>query len=308
MGKRYDIVPPQLLPGRVVTVPQRGEFFVRHSVHTDPAKPTVLLLHGWTASSDLNFFTAYAELAEQFSVLGIDHRGHGRGLRPDVAFTLEDCADDAAAVCAVLGITSVIAVGYSMGGPIAMLTSRRHPQLVSGLVLQATAMEWRATARERSRFRMSRLLGPITRRFVRPSTVRMVFARRISPRHPLRTHLGWMLAEWRRNDPWHMAQAGRAIAEFDARPWVGGLQVPVCVVLTTRDQLVAPRKQRALAEATRAEVIPLDGDHFVNVAAPQLFSVTTVRAVQVVQTVRVVHSEHSSQAKFRAPATAPSAH
>lgn len=282
MSRRHDIIPPVLLPARLVTIPLRGEFFVRHHVHPDTNAPTVVLLHGWTASSDLNFFTAYQELSKFAHVIGIDHRGHGRGLRPDVNFSLEDCADDAAAVCAALGVQRVIAVGYSMGGPIAMLLARRHPQLVAGLVLQATAMEWRATARERSRFRVSRALGPITRRFVRPSTLRLVFARRISERHPLRAHLGWMLSEWRRNDPWHMAQAGRAIAAFDARTWVGALNVPMAVVLTTRDQLVAPRKQRQLAQATRAEVVALDGDHFVNVAKPAEFSAATLRAVQVV--------------------------
>jgi 3-oxoadipate enol-lactonase len=282
MPHRYDITPPALLPARLVIVPLRGEFFVRHSVHSDADAPTVLLLHGWTASSDLNFFTAYEELRNFAHVIGIDHRGHGRGLRPDVNFSLEDCADDAAAVCAALGVQQVIAVGYSMGGPIAMLLARRHPQLVSGMVLQATAMEWRATARERSRFRASRALGPITRRFIRPSTLRFVFARRITKRHPLRAHLGWMLSEWRRNDPWHMAQAGHAIALFDARPWVRALNLPVCVVLTTRDQLVAPRKQRELAQATGAELVALDGDHFVNVAKPAEFSAATLRAVQSV--------------------------
>ena len=279
---RYEIDPPLLPPGRTVTVPGRGEFFVRHQTHTDADAPVVLLLHGWTASSDLNFFTAYAELAEFATIVAIDHRGHGRGLRPDVNFTLEDCADDAAAVCETLGLRAVVAVGFSMGGPIAMLTARRHPHVVSGLVLQATAMEWRARRSERTRFQVARVLGPVTRRFVRPSTIRLVFSRRISRRHPLRRHLGWMMSEWRRNDPWHMAQAGRAIARFDARPWASTLSVPTSVVLTTNDQLVSPRKQRALAEATNAHVIPLDGDHFVNIGKPAEFSATTARAVRSV--------------------------
>ncbi|MGA1332623.1 MAG: alpha/beta fold hydrolase [Ilumatobacteraceae bacterium] len=283
---RYDIEAPSLLSGRTVNVPGRGEFFVRHSQHADMSAPTVLLLHGWTASCDLNFFTAYDELAAHASVIGIDHRGHGRGLRPDANFTLEDCADDAAAVCRALGVSSVVAVGYSMGGPIAMLLTRRHPELVSGLVLQATALEWRATMAERARFKVSRVLGPITRRFIRPSTIRFLFARRITRRHPLRPHLGWMISEWRRNDPWHMAQAGRAISMFDARPFASWLRVPVSVVLTTRDQLVPPRKQRELAEATNAQVVPLDGDHFVNVGKPAEFSSATLHAVHLVTNVR----------------------
>lgn len=280
MTTRYEIETPQLPPSRTVVVPGRGEFFVRHQQHAEPNAPVVLLLHGWTASSDLQFFTAYSELSRFATIVGIDHRGHGRGLRPDVDFSLEDCADDAAAVCLSLGLTSVIATGYSMGGPIAMLLARRHPSLVSGLVLQATALEWCASARECTRFRVSRVLGPLTRRLVRPSTIRFVFSRRITRRHPLRRHLGWMMSEWRRNDPWHMSQAGRAISRFDARPWVGAINVPTVVVLTTRDQLVPPRKQRALAEATNATVMPVDGDHFINVGSPTEFSAVTSRAVR----------------------------
>lgn len=281
-SRSMPIEVPALLPGRFVTIAGRGEFFVRYAPHGDPTAPVVLLLHGWTASSDLNFFTAYAELHQHATVIGIDHRGHGRGLRPDEPFSLEDCADDAAAVARELGAEQVIAVGYSMGGPIAMLLARRHPELVAGLVLQATALEWRATRRERTRWQISRMFGPITRRFVRPRLVRLVFARRFPRRHVLRPHLGWMLAEWRRNDPWHMAQAARALSRFDARPWLASLGVPTVVVLTTRDQLVSPRKQRQLAETASAAVIPLDGDHFVNVLQPAEFSAATTRAVRQV--------------------------
>ncbi|MFM8712197.1 MAG: hypothetical protein ACKOE7_02320, partial [Actinomycetota bacterium] len=71
---RYDIEPPFLLPGRVVVVPGRGEFFVRHHQHADPNAPVVLLLHGWTASSDLNFFTAY----EEFTAPRHDHDPTGQ--------------------------------------------------------------------------------------------------------------------------------------------------------------------------------------------------------------------------------------
>ncbi len=51
---------PWLPPGHTMVLEGRGEVFYRHHRHPDPAAPTVLLLHGWTASADLQFFTAYA--------------------------------------------------------------------------------------------------------------------------------------------------------------------------------------------------------------------------------------------------------
>ena len=90
-------VPPRLPPGRVVSLPGRGEIFVRDS-GGPPAAPAVLLLHGWTASADLNFFPVYDNLAETYRVIAPDARGHGRGMRSAEPFSLEDCADDAAAL------------------------------------------------------------------------------------------------------------------------------------------------------------------------------------------------------------------
>ena len=72
----------------------------------------------------------------------MDHRGHGRGLRPIGRFRLADCAADAAAVLSQLGAAPAVVVGYSMGGAIAQLLARDHPEVVSGLVLSGTSQHW----------------------------------------------------------------------------------------------------------------------------------------------------------------------
>ena len=167
-GVGADTPPPWLPRGEVVFVQGRGEFFIRRHVHADPTAPTVLLLHGWTASSDLQFLAAYEALAEVCSFVGIDHRGHGRGMRSLRPFELADVADDAAAVVRELGIDSVIALGYSMGGPISLHLTRRHPDLVSGLVVQATALEWSGTLRERLVWRLLPIMGVALRSWTQP--------------------------------------------------------------------------------------------------------------------------------------------
>ena len=58
-----------------------------------------------------------------------------------------------------------------------------------------------------------------------------------------------------------IAEAGRELGRFDSRPWAGELAPPVAVVLTTRDELVAPSKQRHLAQATRAQVFEVPLTH-----------------------------------------------
>jgi 3-oxoadipate enol-lactonase len=133
-------IPPALPLGTLVRVPDRGDVFVRYQAGP-PGAPTVLLLHGWMASADLNWLGTFPVLAGRYHVVAMDHRGHGRGIRSREPFSLEDCADDAAGLLRELGVRNAIVAGYSMGGPVALLLARRHPDRVRGLVLIATAAE-----------------------------------------------------------------------------------------------------------------------------------------------------------------------
>ncbi|MEI6497081.1 MAG: alpha/beta fold hydrolase [Actinomycetota bacterium] len=273
---------PWLPPGRTVVLPGRGETFVRWHQHADPAAPTVLLLHGWTASADLQFFTAYEALAERYSFVGIDHRGHGRGIRSTEPFHLEDAADDAAAVLRELGIGPVVTVGYSMGGPISLHLARRHPELVRGMVVQATALEWRATRAERLRWKAVRLLGPILRSAWYPNGLRFGLGRLLGPGHPLRELMPWLEAESRRNDSHAIVHAGFALSRYDARPWAHLVAKPAGSLITTADRLVPPVKQRELATALGAHVMELAEDHLAALVLPVEFSAATVALVDQV--------------------------
>jgi 3-oxoadipate enol-lactonase len=253
-------MPPRLPPGRVMNLPGRGEVFARDSGGT-PAGPAVLLLHGWTASADLNFFPVYARLAEAYRVIAMDLRGHGRGMRSAEPFSLEDCADDADALLDQLGAGPVSVVGYSMGGPVGLLLARRHPGRVRALVMQATALEWHDTARERMVWRLLPLLELGLRLGTGAGLVERVLRQAIEESPELDVYRPWLAAEFRRGLARELAEAGYALSRYDARPWAGQLGLPAAMVITTRDRLVRPAKQRELAEALHAEVIEIDADH-----------------------------------------------
>jgi pimeloyl-ACP methyl ester carboxylesterase len=274
---------PWMPDGRIVSVPQRGEFFVRYFKHENATAPVVALLHGWTGNADINFFPVYAELAQNYSILAVDHRGHGRGLRTHDRFTLEDCADDVVTIMDQLGISSVTAVGYSMGGPIAMLMSKQHSTRVHSLVLCATALEWSATRNERTRWKIGRVVSPVFRLLTTPRLIDRYIKRKIPRASSAAILRPWLVSEIRRNDSWTMNQAGRALSKHDARPWAAMLGVPTASIVTSRDSLVALQKQQALAHATQATVIEIDGDHLVNWQKPELFTAAVVDAIRRVR-------------------------
>jgi 3-oxoadipate enol-lactonase len=292
-GRTLDVVTTFRLPwlpeGRLIRT-ERGELFVRVHRHADPHAPAVLLLHGWTASSDLQFFTAYEALAEHFTFVGIDHRGHGRGLRSPNAFALEDAADDAAAAVRHLGLDPVITVGYSMGGPVSLHLARRHPGLVAGIVVQATGLEWSGTWRERALWRVFPVFGSWLRSRGYRWYLNRAVPKVVGVDNPdVEPYVPWLVSEMSRNDSFAMVDAGRALSRYDARSWASSLGVPAASLITTGDRLVRPSKQRALAQALGASRRELAADHLAPLSHPRQFAALTVELVELIASRRPRH-------------------
>jgi pimeloyl-ACP methyl ester carboxylesterase len=225
-----------------------------------------VLLHGWAATSALNWFQVFGPLAEHFRVIAPDLRGHGRGLRSARRFRLADCAADVAETLRDLDAEPAIVVGYSLGGPVAQLLWRDHREVVSGIVLCATGAEFVPGNRERYAMvaaaqilagttRVGGMAGWLPLRFVRqflgapasiPDGELAAWARREMSKHSLR-----MLLE-----------AGQSLATFSSKDWIGGIDVPTTVLVTARDAAVNPDAQFRLARAIpHAHVNLIDDGH-----------------------------------------------
>jgi pimeloyl-ACP methyl ester carboxylesterase len=283
-------------------LPGRGTTFVRE-VAGPPGAPTLMLLHGWTATSALNWFPSFEALGAHFRVVALDHRGHGRGIRSRRPFRLEDCADDVAALSEVLGLSHIIAVGYSMGGPIAQLTWRRHPQLVDGLVLCATARRFSAL-RPTDRAFASGIFGlSLAAALSPPAVTRIAVARFLTSRLDATPLRDWAGTEMHRHDPSALLQAGAALTRYDARAWLPEVDVPTAVVVTTADQVVRPASQLALARSIPgAKVFSVDGDHGVCVMRSRQFVPVLSAACAYVAREAAARPSRQDQGDVSAPA------
>ena len=229
--------------------------------------PVVLLLHGILATSGLNWMHAFAPLSRHFRVIAPDLCGHGSDAFHRQQFTLEHCADDVAALIAVLRLQRVIVVGYSMGGMVAQYVARRHGSLIGGLVL--SGVDWGS----RQYGRAATLIGPV----FMETAVRLVqlqvcllrapvaLLRRLGGQKNDGREPGRLLTaagEVRGHNPRAIGGAVRAITMFRSIDWLHEIRVPTTVLVTLRDSLFPQAEQRRMAKAIKAaRVREFDGGH-----------------------------------------------
>jgi len=258
--------------GHRLELPGRGTIFVREASGPAGAQ-TVLLVHGLLASADLNWSLAIPQLATQFRVVAPDLRGHGDGI-PTRRFDGAQCADDLAAIVELLDLGRVIVVGYSLGGLVAQLFARRHPQMVLGLVLCATAHNF-ASAGGGMAIRLLTRAAQFAPAPVRRAAMMAVLA----PRSADGGQGRWVMDQVAKHDTRAILQAATEAIAFDSSDWLGGMARPSAVVLTTEDQVVSPEIQRELCRVLANPVVhEVKGDHFVCVKRPEVFNQALVAA------------------------------
>jgi pimeloyl-ACP methyl ester carboxylesterase len=252
-----------------------------------------MLIHGVTFTAELNWGKVFAPLSRHFRVVAIDLRGHGDGIAAGSRFRLEDCVDDIAALAEVLGIARFVAVGYSMGGMVAQLLYRRHPSLLSGLVLCATARNVLGSPAEK----MVALALPTAAAaiqwnpFLQPMTAELLGMALMGPvDDPVMARQARV--QLRRTTLGTAISAVQAVCEFSSHSWIGEVDVPAAVVVTARDRIVPVSRQLRLARAIPgASVHEVDADHAVCVTRPQLFAQALLEACWSVAAARAGQEE-----------------
>ncbi len=115
-------------PGLVTDGPQMRE------------RPTAFAIHGGPGGDHTSVRPVFAPLADQLQLVYFDHRGQGRSARgPRESYTLENNVEDMEALRQHLGLDTIIVMGVSYGGMVALTYAARYPRRVARLVLIVTA-------------------------------------------------------------------------------------------------------------------------------------------------------------------------
>ncbi|HEY2814579.1 MAG TPA: alpha/beta hydrolase [Acidimicrobiales bacterium] len=246
--------------------------------------PVVVLAHCWTGGMSLWGAVARRLVASGHRVVLWDQRGHGDSTLGTDLITVDRLGDDLHQILNDLDLRDVVLAGHSMGGMTIQALASRQPDdihaRVRGIALVATAAH---TGRLKVPPRIANaMLGE--HRTVRlakrgATSVRGAVGKNVYEPHLVATHEALLATTGE-------ARAGFMVAmgKMDYRPALPTIEVPVRILVGTRDRLTPPGRARELAAAIpTAELRVLDGyGHMLPLEAPEV----------VADTINALHTAH----------------
>jgi pimeloyl-ACP methyl ester carboxylesterase len=231
--------------------------------------PAVLLLHAFPLSGAM-WREQAGRLRGRYRVIVPDLRGFGGSDAPPGPLTMDQQADDVAALLEHLGIGRAAVAGLSMGGYIAFALWRRHPEKAAALVLADTKAgadsdEGRAGREANARLAEEQGAGAIAEKMI-PNLVAA------GAPQALRDELRGLITA---NSTDGIAGALRGMAmRPDSTPDLSGITVPTLVIVGAQDALTPPEEARKIAAgvAGPSALVELpEVGHLANMEAPDAF-------------------------------------
>lgn len=245
---------------------------IAYDVAGDEGDEPVVLLHGFPFNRSM--WGAQVEaLSETHRVITPDLRGHGESETGAGAATMEEAAQDIAALLDELNIKRASVAGLSMGGYVALAFYRMFPERVRALVLadtraQADTEEARRT-REETAARaleegMSTIADSMLPKLLAPAT------------HERKPEVVARVREMiLKTKPEGAAAALRGMAvRRDQTEFLPEIKVPVLILVGSEDAITPPADSRAMhgrIEGSRLEIIEGAG-HVSNLERPEEFN------------------------------------
>lgn len=242
-------------------------------------KGSPLLLIGGFGCDHLIWGAVGPALAAGYQVILFDNRGTGRSSAPDRPYSVQDMAEDAAALLDQIGVEKAHVAGHSMGGQIALELALAHPDKVRSLALLCSLArcDARAKAIIEAWGELPRVLDVRTNaRLIQPWMFTDAFYARPGAIDELLT----AIAESPFLPPAHaIYHQSRAVSAADLSDRLGNIRCPALVLAGQEDILVPLRFAKELADGIpRAELVVLEKvGHGMLIESPNAVSETMLR-------------------------------
>jgi len=247
-----------------MTTVKVGDINIYYEVHGKGE--ALLLINGYGGHSG-RWLRLIPSLSQEYRVVAFDNRGTGRSDKPDVPYTTEMMAGDAAGLLEAIGIDAAHVFGTSMGGMIAQELVLRYPQKVISLTLGCTHCG-EPNSVSSTPEAMALLFGPERAKLTPEQNARdavpFLFSREFINSHPdiyaqhvaITVEYPTPLHGYRRQ-----AQAIMAYNTYDRLPQI---KAPTLVIAGSADRIVPAENSRILASRIlNAELVILeDKGHF----------------------------------------------
>ena len=217
---------------------------IAYRLHNARATKRVALVH--SLAMDHTFWEPVADLiSRQASVLTYDCRGHGVSDKPPGPYTVELFARDLADLMDLLGWSSAVVAGASMGGCVSLAFAAAYPDRTSGLGLFDTTAWYGPEAPQQWAERADRALANGLEDLVEFQTTRW-FGDKFRAEHPdvVQRSVDVFLA----NDRRAYAETCRMLGACDVRAALPGLRIPARIVVGEEDYATPVTMAKALHE------------------------------------------------------------
>lgn len=233
--------------------------------------PPILFLHAFPLDRSM-WAPQLGALVRQGRCIAADHRGFG-GSTPAPPYSMDQYADDAAALLDALAAGPAVVVGLSMGGYVAFALWRRHRAQVRALVLADTRAGVDSDEGREKRRRMidvARSRGAAT--VAEMQVTSMVGATTRDRRPEIVEAIRSMMAAAPVDGIIGAQEA--MLARADSTSTLSTIDVPTLVLVGAEDTLTPPTEAQAMHETirgSRLEILDQSG-HICNLEQPAAFS------------------------------------
>ena len=233
----------------------------------------LLLLHGLgTDGRSWEYQRAY--FAQEFRVIVVDVRGHGRSARPPGPYSVAQFAADVFALLDQLHIDRFHLVGLSMGGMIGFQMAVDQPERLRSLTVVNSGPELvPQNLKERWQIVQRRLVL----NFMSMEKIGQFIGGRLFPEPEQAEYLAMFVQQMRENDPKAYRAATNALIGWSVRTRLGRIQCPVLVISGDMDYTPVANKEAYVRQLPTARLLVIENSrHGTPIDQPEVFN-TAVR-------------------------------